>query len=71
MLTVSNTDGSLSSPAQRSCVVSVKPTVGLTSRYGVYPVSEWQDTVGIIAKTVKDAALVLSAIAGTHHLDML
>jgi len=63
------TDGSLSSPAQRSCVVSVKPTVGLTSRYGVYPVSEWQDTVGIIAKTVKDAALVLSAIAAPDEND--
>ncbi|PSN70519.1 amidase signature enzyme [Corynespora cassiicola Philippines] len=63
------TDGSLSSPAQRSCVVSLKPTVGLTSRHGVYPVSEWQDTVGVIAQTVKDAALVLTAIAAPDEED--
>ncbi|CAF3485281.1 unnamed protein product [Fusarium graminearum] len=63
------TSGSLSSPAQRSAVVSIKPTVGLTSRHGAYLVSEWQDTVGVLARTVQDAATVLTAIAGTDPND--
>ncbi|OHE92033.1 hypothetical protein CORC01_12672 [Colletotrichum orchidophilum] len=63
------TSGSLSSPAQKPSVVSIKPTVGLTSRYGVYSVSEWQDTVGVIARSVKDAAIVLTAIHGPDPND--
>ncbi|ETR96668.1 amidase signature enzyme [Trichoderma reesei RUT C-30] len=58
------TDGSIVCPAQRSGVVGVKPTVGLTSRSLVVPVSEHQDSVGPIARTVKDAAYLLQAIAG-------
>ncbi|KAI8660069.1 Amidase domain-containing protein [Fusarium keratoplasticum] len=63
------TSGSLSSPAQRSAVFSIKPTVGLTSRHGVYTVSEWQDTVGVIGRTVRDAATILTAIAGSDPAD--
>ncbi|PTB63366.1 amidase signature enzyme [Trichoderma citrinoviride] len=58
------TDGSIVSPAQRSGVVGVKPTVGLTSRSLVMPISEHLDSVGPIARTVKDAAYLLQAIAG-------
>ncbi|TPX09393.1 uncharacterized protein E0L32_009437 [Thyridium curvatum] len=47
-----------------TAVVSLKPTVGLTSRYVVYTVSEWQDTVGVLARSVCDAAHILTAIAG-------
>jgi amidase len=58
------TDGSIIGPADVNNVVGIKPTVGLTSRYLVIPISEHQDTVGSIARTVKDAAYLLSAIAG-------
>ncbi|KAJ5090975.1 hypothetical protein N7532_009659 [Penicillium argentinense] len=63
------TSGSLSSPAQRSAVISIKPTVGLTSRYGVYSVSEWQDTVGVLSQNVRDGAQLLSVIAGSDPQD--
>ncbi|CAK7230196.1 hypothetical protein SBRCBS47491_007503 [Sporothrix bragantina] len=63
------TSGSLSSPAQKAGVISIKPTVGLTSRYGVYSVSEWQDTVGVLSRTVLDGATVLSAISGPDEND--
>ncbi|KAF5876438.1 putative glutamyl-trna amidotransferase subunit a protein [Botrytis fragariae] len=58
------TSGSVILPAQRSAVVGIKPTVGMTSRYGMYISSDCQDTVGILARSVKDAALVLTVIAG-------
>ncbi|PVH82022.1 amidase signature enzyme [Cadophora sp. DSE1049] len=63
------TDGSIISPASFSNVVGIKPTVGLTSRYLVIPISEHQDTVGPLARTVKDAAMILKAIAGTDPRD--
>ncbi|KAL7921319.1 amidase signature domain-containing protein [Trichoderma austrokoningii] len=63
------TDGSIICPAQRSSVVGVKPTVGLTSRDMVIPVSEHQDTVGPMARTVKDAAYLLQVIAGEDAND--
>jgi amidase len=47
----------------------VKPTVGLTSRYLVIPISSHQDTVGPMARTVKDAAILLQAIAGRDRHD--
>lgn len=50
-------------------LVGIKPTVGLTSRYLVIPISEHQDTVGPMARTVKDAAYVLQAIAGMDPND--
>jgi amidase len=63
------TDGSIISPANVNNVVGIKPTVGLTSRYMVVPVSEHQDTVGPMARSVKDAAYILSAIAGKDPKD--
>jgi len=58
----SETDGSIVCPANVSSVVGLKPTVGLTSRGGVVPISHTQDTVGPHARTVADAAAVLNAI---------
>ncbi|KAL4892884.1 amidase signature enzyme [Aspergillus ambiguus] len=63
------TSGSITSPSEKSGIVGIKPTVGLTSRYLVIPISEHQDTVGPMTRTVRDAALVLQAIAGEDHLD--
>ena len=59
----SETDGSIMSPSSANGVVGIKPTVGVTSRDGVIPISHTQDTVGPHARTVADAAAVLSAIA--------
>jgi amidase len=63
------TDGSIISPSELNNVVGIKPTVGLTSRALVIPISEHQDTVGPIARTVKDAAYILQAIAGPDQYD--
>lgn len=63
------TDGSVINPAMRNALVGIKPTVGLTSRAGVIPESEHQDTVGAFARTVKDATLVLDAIYGVDTRD--
>src|SRR5438034_5352084 len=57
------TDGSIVCPANMNGVVGIKPTVGLVSRAGVVPLSHTQDTVGPHARTVADAATVLTAIA--------
>ncbi|XP_078436412.1 putative amidase At4g34880 [Wolffia australiana] len=58
------TDGSILCPAAAQSLVGIKPTVGLTSRAGVIPISPRQDTVGPIARTVEDAVRVLEVIAG-------
>ncbi|EPE29415.1 Amidase signature (AS) enzyme [Glarea lozoyensis ATCC 20868] len=58
------TSGSIVSPASANNVVGIKPTVGLTSRSLVIPISERQDTVGPMARSVTDAAMLLSIIAG-------
>src|SRR5712671_2948998 len=58
----SETDGSIVCPANANGVVGIKPTVGLTSRAGVVPISHTQDTIGPHARTVADAAAALSAI---------
>jgi amidase len=59
----SETDGSIVCPANANGTVGIKPTVGLTSRAGVVPISHTQDTVGPHARTVADAAAILGAIA--------
>ncbi|MBV8206446.1 MAG: amidase [Acidobacteria bacterium] len=56
------TDGSVVCPGNASGVVGLKPTIGLTSRAGVVPISHTQDTVGIHARTVADAAATLGII---------
>ncbi|KAF8129135.1 amidase signature domain-containing protein [Mycena galopus ATCC 62051] len=63
------TAGSITCPANANNVVGVKPTVGLTSRTGVIPISQHQDTVGPLTRTVTDAAIVLSVIAGKDSTD--
>lgn len=65
----SETSGSILSPSEVNNLVGIKPTVGLTSRFLVIPISQRQDTVGPMARTVKDAAYVLQAIAGKDPLD--
>ena len=65
----SETSGSILSPSEVSNLVGIKPTVGLTSRSLVIPISQRQDTVGPMARTVRDAAYVLQAIAGKDPLD--
>lgn len=57
------TDGSIVCPGNVNSVVGIKPTVGLTSRAGVVPISHIQDTLGPHARTVADAAAVLGVIA--------
>lgn len=63
------TDGSITSPASVNALVGVKPTVGLVSRDGIVPISITQDTAGPMCRTVRDAALVLAAIAGPDARD--
>ncbi|MBV9612813.1 MAG: amidase [Acidobacteriaceae bacterium] len=63
------TDGSIVSPANNCGVVGIKPTVGLTSRAGVVPISHNQDTVGPHGRTVADAATVLGALVGVDPRD--
>ncbi|KAL8702681.1 MAG: hypothetical protein Q9201_004142 [Fulgogasparrea decipioides] len=65
----SETSGSILSPSEVSNLVGIKPTVGLTSRALVIPISQRQDTVGPMARTVKDAAYLLQAIAGKDPND--
>lgn len=59
------TDGSIVCPAAAAGLVGLKPTVGLVSRTGIVPISHTQDTAGPMTRTVADAALLLTAIAGS------
>ncbi|KAM6541612.1 hypothetical protein CsatB_006059 [Cannabis sativa] len=63
------TDGSILCPASINSVVGIKPTIGLTSRAGVVPITHRQDTVGPICRTVSDATYVLDVIAGVDKND--
>jgi amidase len=63
------TDGSIVCPGSLNGVAAIKPTVGLTSRAGVIPISHSQDTVGPHARTVADAAVMLSALVGVDPRD--
>jgi amidase len=63
------TDGSITCPAAANGLVGFKPTVGLVSRTLVVPISAEQDTAGPIARTVRDAAAVLTAISGSDPAD--
>lgn len=65
----SETDGSLVCPGSLNGIVAFKPTVGLVSRTHVIPISHSQDTVGPMARTVADAALILSVMAGSDTDD--
>lgn len=63
------TDGSITCPAAINGIVGFKPTVGMVSRSRIVPISHSQDTAGPMTRTVRDAALVLSAIAGSDSAD--
>lgn len=63
------TDGSIVSPSNVNGLVGFKPTVGLVSRRGIIPISASQDTAGPMTRTVKDAALLLSAMASLDPQD--
>jgi amidase len=58
------TDGSIICPASLNGCVGLKPTVGLTSRDGVIPISGSQDSPGVLTKTVAQAAMMLEAMSG-------
>jgi amidase len=63
------TDGSVTSPAAACSLVGMKPTVGLVSRSGIIPIAHTQDTAGPMTRTVTDAAVLLSALAGADPRD--
>ena len=63
------TNGSITCPASINGIVGFKPSVGLVSRTHVVPISSTQDTAGPMARTVADAALLLTAIAGEDPAD--
>jgi amidase len=63
------TNGSIVSPASVNGVVGIKPTVGLTSRAGVIPIAASQDSVGILSRTVEDAAIALGVLTGVDDRD--
>lgn len=65
----SETDGSITCPASITGIVGFKPTVGMISRTHVVPISHSQDTVGPMTASVRDAALMLTAMAGTDPAD--
>lgn len=63
------TNGSIISPASVCGVVGVKPTVGLVSRSVIIPIAASYDTAGPMARTVRDAAILLDALAGPDEAD--
>src|SRR2546423_1102246 len=63
------TDGSIVCPSSANGIVGIKPTLGLVSRAGVVPIAHSQDTAGPMARTGRDAAIVLNAIAGIDSRD--
>ncbi len=63
------TDGSIVSPSSINGLVGIKPTVGLVSRTGVIPISHSQDTPGPMARTVRDAAILLGGLTGIDPAD--
>ena len=65
----SETDGSITCPASLNGIVGFKPTVGLVSRTHIVPISASQDTAGPMTRTVRQAAELLSVIAGSDRAD--
>lgn len=65
------TNGSIVSPASINGLVGIKPTVGLWSRAGIIPISATQDTAGPMARTVRDAAILLGALTGIDPSDAI
>lgn len=63
------TDGSIVCPANANSLVGIKPTLGLVSRSGIIPIAQSQDTAGPMARSVADAAALLSALTGADPRD--
>jgi amidase len=63
------TDGSVVCPSSANGLAGLKPTVGLVSRSGIIPISHSQDTSGPMARTVRDVAILLGAMAGADAQD--
>src|SRR4051812_48691355 len=63
------TDGSIVCPSSANGVVGIKPTVGLVSRAGIIPISHTQDTAGPMTRTIRDAAILLTVLAGPDPRD--
>jgi len=63
------TDGSIVCPSTANGLVGIKPTLGLVSRAGIIPIAHSQDTAGPMTRTVRDAAILLAAIAGPDPRD--
>ena len=63
------TDGSIVCPSSANGIVGIKPTLGLISRAGIIPISHSQDTSGPMARTVRDAAILLGVLAGSDPRD--
>jgi amidase len=63
------TDGSIVCPSSANGLVGIKPTLGLISRSGIIPIAHSQDTAGPMARSVRDAAVLLSALAGVDPRD--
>ncbi len=63
------TDGSIVCPSAMVAIVGLKPTLGLVSRSGIIPIAHSQDTAGPMARTVRDAAIMLNAMVGVDPRD--
>ena len=63
------TDGSIVCPSSANSLVGIKPTIGLVSRAGIIPIAHSQDTAGPMARTVSDAAALLTALVGIDPRD--
>ncbi|KKO52534.1 amidase family protein [Paenibacillus sp. DMB20] len=63
------TSGSIISPSSQTCLVGIKPTVGLVSRTGMIPLTFTQDSPGPMTRTVEDAAILLTALSGVDERD--
>ena len=63
------TDGSVVCPAGINGIVGIKPTLGLISRTGIIPLAHSQDTAGPMARSVRDAAILLGAMTGVDSAD--
>jgi amidase len=63
------TDGSVTAPASVNGIVGIKPTLGLVSGAGIIPIAHSQDTAGPMARTVRDAAVLLSVMAAKSGAD--